>query len=171
MFQNLVILRSKNWAWYTVKVHSFTSGQLNSIFGTIFVQKYLFCIKNPSCEGTQESHFFGWFLCYFWTSKKSMSHKMRMYCDKWLFFVKTHPKWPKDMTQVQKNGFENNWNLAKMSSSRATVPRPLLSSIPYIHSRSFGSSSNMICRKNGNDIVQNRNFNRLICIFKCLGSK
>ena len=61
-------------------------------------------------------------MCYFCPFKNSMSHKMRMYCDEWLFFVKTHPKWPKDMTQVQKNGFGYNWNLTKMSSSRATVP-------------------------------------------------
>ena len=39
MFQNLVILGPKNWAWYTVKVHSYTSGQLNSIFGTIFAYR------------------------------------------------------------------------------------------------------------------------------------
>ena len=111
----------KNRGWCTIRESYFNWIDQISKFQTNVVQQLQFCLPNQTSKATRKSWFFLWFLCYFCPFKKPMSHRIRIYSDKWLFFVKTHPKWPKDMSQVQQNSFGIKWNLTKMSSSRATV--------------------------------------------------
>ena len=74
MYENTHILRPKNGAQWTVRVHSFTSVQLNNIFGTIFVQIYQFCHSKPFFWGGKN---FSIFWLIFVTMSRSNSSVLR----------------------------------------------------------------------------------------------